>query len=120
MGTSLSIKKRVDTLRLRVELAIPPEKPEITGHLDVDYKILPKPEVTGMLDRDLRDEEFLTEVVVDVHGLGSPTSDDELTGQAAIDEVLTGHYSGYLVPAIVRAYVVHYGEARQGNSRKRR
>lgn len=120
MSTSFSQKKKVDTFSRRIELAIPPESPQITGHIMVDFKVLSKAEVSALSERGLSDEEYLPQIVEAVHGLGHPETDEELKGDAAMTEVLTGHYSMYLVPAIVSTYFEQFGEARRGNSKRRR
>ncbi len=120
MATSFSIKKKVDTFSRRIELAIPPENPEISGHITVDFRVRSKADVAQLAERGLPDEEYIPEIVAAVHGLGNPETDEELSGAAALDEVLTGHYSMYLVPAIVSSYFEQFNEARRGNSRKRR
>lgn len=120
MSTSLNLKKKVATFRKRIEIAIPPEKPEIQGHIDVDFKVKSKTEIAELSERGLSDEEYIHEIVDAVHGLGHPETDEELVGPAAINEVLTGHYSMYLVPAVVATYFEQFAEARRGNSKRRR
>lgn len=119
MGISFSLKQKVDTFARKIELAIPPDDPQITGHITVVYKVRSKAEVTELSERGLSDEEYIREIVTSVQGLGDANG-NELTGDAAISEVLTGAFSMWLVPAIVAAYFEQYGEARRGNSRKRR
>ena len=119
MSASFSVKKTVSTFKRRIDLAIPPENPQVTGHITVEYKVCSKADVKALSERGLTDEEYFPEIVTAVHGLGDE-SGNEMTGQAAIDEVLGGHFSMWLVPAVVTAYFEQYNEARSGNSRKRR
>jgi hypothetical protein len=120
MGTSFSQKKKVETFTKHIDLAIPPEDPQVKGYITVDYKTRTKAEVMELGERGLSDEEYIHEIVADVHGLGHPETDEELAGQAAINEVLTGQFSMWLVPAIVHTYFEQYNEARRGNSKRRR
>lgn len=122
MSTTFSQKKVVSTFRRRVHFAIPPppQKADITGYIEYDGKVKSKAEITELRDRNLTDEEYFAEICTAVYGLGHPESDEELTGQAALDEATTGRYSMYLVNGIVNDYFEHYGEGRRGNSKGRR
>lgn len=117
MSTTFSTKTKVDTFTRRVEINIP-DGPK--GHIEVDYKVKSKPEIQALGDSNLPDEEYLPEIVAAIRGLGDPETDEPLTGQAAIEEALNGHYSMYLTSAIVQEYFASYGEARKGNSKRRR
>ncbi|MGQ0529987.1 MAG: hypothetical protein ACT4PG_09280 [Panacagrimonas sp.] len=120
MSTTFSQKKKVETFSKKIDIAIPPENPVIKGHITVDFKVKSKTEIAELSERGLPDEEYIPEILDGVHGLGHPETDEELTGSAAVQELLTGRYSMYLVPAVVATYFEQYGEARRGNSRKRR
>ena len=117
---SLNVKKQVETFTRKIDIAIPPEKPVITGFIEVDYFIKSKPEVKELSDLNLTDEEYLPRIASNIRGLGGEKPEDAITGDAAFVEVLTGKYSMYLVPAIVTDYFEQYGQARRGNSRTRR
>lgn len=119
MSASFTIRKKVDTFGRRIELAIPPENPQVTGHIDVDYRVRSKAEVKELSERGLTDEEYIREIVSGVRGLGNEAGED-ISGDAAITEVLSGHFSMWLVPAIVSTYFEQYAEARRGNSKPRR
>lgn len=112
--------KKVETFARKVELAIPPDQPEIIGYITVDYRLRSKAQIKELSERNLTDEEYLPEIVAGIRGLGHPESGEELQGQAALDEALNGHYSMYLVGAIVGAYFEQFGEARRGNSKRQR
>lgn len=117
---TFSTKKKIETFSREIQLAIPPSNPQITGFITVEYKVRSKAEVKELSERGLQDEEYIREIVAAVHGLGHPETDEELKGEAALNEVLNGHYSMYLVPAVVTTYFEQFAEARRGNSLKRR
>lgn len=118
MSVTFSTKKPVDTFRRTVHIEIPDAG--ISGSVEVDYKVKTKPEIAELQERGLSDEEYLPEIVANVHGLGHPETDEPLSGQAAIDEVLTGRYSMWLTPRISHEYFAAYNDSRRGNSRRRR
>ncbi|HMN33910.1 MAG TPA: hypothetical protein PKE36_00645 [Chiayiivirga sp.] len=64
------------------------------------------------------DAAMVRELYDSFEGLGDDSGD--LNGEAAFEAVLTGPLSAYLTPAVVGAYFEQYGDARLGNSRKRR
>lgn len=123
--TTLSIK-RIDTLPLRIDIAIPPENPQIKGYFIGHAKVRGKAENKAVVDRALDgeqerepDEALVRELFERFDGLGDENG-NELTGEAAFAAVLTGPLSSYLTPAVVQAYFEQYGEARVGNSKRRR
>lgn len=114
----LSLKEQ-KTFPLRIEIAIPPERPTIKGHFEVDAKILTKDQLNELRERDLTDIEYMTELVADIRGLAD-SDGKPLEGQAAFDAVSKGLYSLYLTNAIVSTYFNQYGEANAKNWRPRR
>ncbi|MCK5772046.1 hypothetical protein [Algiphilus sp.] len=118
MSVTFSTKRSVDTFRRKIDIEIP--EAGISGSLEVDYKVKSKPEIADLQERGLTDEEYLPEIVAAIHGLGDPETDEPLTGQAAIDEVLHGRFSMWLTPRISQEYFAAYNETRKGNSRRRR
>lgn len=107
--------KQVSTFELRVDIAIPPEKPQVRGHFFVDALPRTRDEVKKLQDRGLSDEEYLREIAHDIRGLGD-ASGAALVGDAAFKAVLDGEYGMYLLPAIIGAYFEHFGEARRKNA----
>jgi hypothetical protein len=118
--TTFSTKKIVETAPLKIQLAIPPEKPQLEGFITVDAVLRSKPEIKALSEEGLQDHEYLPKIVTGIHGLGHPETDEPLTGEAAFEEALKGRYSMYITAAIVEGYFAQYGEARRGNSRPRR
>lgn len=114
MTTTFPIKK-VDTIEIKIDLAIPPENPVIKGQIAVDCFLLPKDKVKELLESGLDDADFLPKIAKAIRGLGNESGPIE--GKAAFDEVLTGQYSMYLLPAITQAYFEQFGEARRKNSK---
>jgi hypothetical protein len=119
-SVSFSTKKKITTFRRKIELAIPPEKPELRGYIEVDFKTKTKPEVKALGEQGLTDEELLPEICEAIHGLGHHETDELLTGDAAFKEALEGPFSMYIPPAIVEDYFAQYAQARRGNSRRPR
>ncbi len=110
---------------IRIDIAIPPEKPEIKGHFIGHAKIRSKADNKALLEKYSdwdgegdADEAMVRELYDSFEGLGDDTGD--LKGEAAFAAVLSGPLSAYLTPAVVGAYFEQYGDARMGNSRKRR
>lgn len=125
MGTTLKLSL-IKTAPLRIDIAIPPENPSIKGHFIGHAKVRTKAENKALLDQFQEwdgegdaDSALVRELFEGFDGLGDANGAD-LTGEAAFDAVLTGPLSSYLTPAVVQAYFDQYGEARRGNSGKRR
>jgi hypothetical protein len=120
MSTTFSTKKKISTFRRKIDLVIPPENPELRGHIHVDFKIMTKPQIKDLAEQGLTDEEYLPKIAEAIHGLGHPETDEPLVGEAAFKEALEGQFSMYIPNAIVEDYFAQYGQARKGNSRPRR
>lgn len=104
------------TFPLKIDIAAPPEKPVIRGSIVVHAKLLTKPDVRALSEEGLPDEEYLPRIAEGIEGL-EDADGNALTGQKAFDEVLTGSWSMYLLPAIVQAFFEQFGEARRKNFR---
>lgn len=124
MSTTLKITAP-ETAPIRIAIAIPPENPTIKGHFIGRAKLRSKVANKELLERlqDFdgdgdADEALVRELYDGFDGLGDDSG--ELTGEAAFEAVLRGPLSAYLTPAVVQAYFEQYGEARRGNSGKRR
>lgn len=122
MSTTLSLKP-VTTAPLMIEIAIPGG---VRGHFIGHARVRSKADNKALLERysDFQgegdpDEGFVRDLYDSFIGLGDENG-QELTGEAAFDAVLKGPLSAYLTPAVVQAYFEQYGEARTGNSGKRR
>ena len=120
----LTIKK-VETTPIKIAIAIPPENPTIKGSFVGHAKVRSKAENKALLERFQdhegegdADEALVRELYDRFEGLGNESG--ALEGDAAFNEVLRGPLSAYLTPAVVQAYYEQYGEARQGNSGRRR
>lgn len=123
---TLIATKAIHTAPLKITIAIPPENPTIRGYFTGHAKVRSKAENTALLERYQdwsedgdSDESLVRELYDGFSGLGDENG-QELSGEAAFDAVLSGPLSAYLVPAVVQAYFAQYGEARQGNSARRR
>lgn len=103
------IQKEVETFELKIELAIPPEKPQMRGYITVDAIPRTKEEVRALSKEDLSDEDYLRRIAVNIRGL-------EQTGDAAFVEVTTGKLSMWILPAIITAFFEQFGEARRKNA----
>lgn len=110
------IMKSMPTFPLKVELAIPPERPVMKGFITVDAVVKSKEEIKTLGEQNYEDGEFFDQLIQAVHGLGNDAG-AVLEGEDAMKEVKEGKLSMYLVPAIVSAYFEQYGEARRKNSR---
>lgn len=122
MNVTLTTKK-IDTAPLKIAVAIPPENPQIKGYFVGRAKIRSKAENKALFERidsgELSDDEALVrELYEGFDGLANEQG--PCVGEAAFQELLTGHLSAYLVPAVIQAYYEQYGEARQGNSKRSR
>ena len=118
--TTFSTKKVITTFPVRIDLALPPEKPELKGHIMVDAFARSKPEIKALSEEGLTDEEYLRRLVGGIHGLGHPETDAPLIGEAAFTEALEGRYSQWITAAIVDGVFAQYGAARTKNSKTRR
>jgi hypothetical protein len=107
--------KTIETFPLKVEIAIPPEKPIIQGTIVADCYIKNREEIKALNEEQLTDSEYFDRIVHGVRGLGNDNG--ALTGDDAMVEVKDGKYSMYLLPAVVGAYFEQYGEARRKNSK---
>ena len=124
--STLIATKPIGTIPLKINIAIPPENPTIKGHFTGHARVRSKKENKALLEKfqDFTgdgdsDEELVRELYEGFSGLGDDAG-QELTGEAAFDAVLKGPLSAYLMPAVVQAYYEQYGEARLGNSGRRR
>ncbi len=124
MSTTLKLAI-VATAPIRIGISIPPENPTIKGHFIGHAKLRSKVENKELLEKfgdwegeGDADAALVRELYEGFEGLGDDTG--ELKGEAAFTAVLTGPLSSYLTPAVVQAYFEQYGEARRGNSGKRR
>ncbi len=103
----------VKTYPIRVNIKSPVATGYFTGHAKVrsktDFDALAQAVSGG--EYEGRDEEALRELYDHFDGFGDSDG---------FAELLTGAASAYLYPAAIAAYFEHFGEARQGNSGKRR
>lgn len=103
----------VKTHPLKIDINTSVAKGYFTGHAIVR----PKDEVEGIrqavMDGEYedREEELLRDMFESFDGFG------EADG---FEEILKGKASAYLTPAAISAYFEQFGEARKGNSKKRR
>ena len=118
--------KAIQTAPLKITVAIPPENPQIKGYFTGHAIIRSKAENKELLDKFVdydgtgdADEELLRAVYDKFTGLGNEAG-EPLEGDAAWEAVINGPLSAYLMPAAIQAYYEQYGEARRGNSGKRR
>lgn len=109
--------KEIITFPMTVHLAIPPEDPTMKGSIIVDVAVKSRSEVKEMSEKNVPDEEFFRDIVKGVRGLGD-VNGNLLNPEDGVKEVLTGRFSMYMVPAIIKQYYEQYGEARQKNSEK--
>jgi hypothetical protein len=116
---SLRLKK-VDTVEMRINIAIGEGKGAIRGHITGHAKVRSKDEMRELTERDWKDDgEFLRECYARLDGI-EDADGNVLTGDDAFTEVCEGQFSMYLLPALCTAYVEQYGEARVGNSSRQR
>lgn len=133
------ILKAIDTVEVRVEVAIPPENPQIRGFLACDAIIRSKDEMKT-IQRMIEDGEFEGDADILINAPaptdkdGNPISEKGLfknirglvnvdgksleTYGEAIKEVTEGRYSVYLTSALVRKYFSHMQEAPGKNSKR--
>lgn len=125
MSVSFNLRP-IATAPIKITIAIPPENPSMRGHFIGNAKLRSKVENKALLEKYQdydgegdADEAMVRELYDGFTGLGDAEG-NALDGEAAFDAVLRGPLSAYLTPAVVQAYYEQYGEARQGNSAKRR
>lgn len=111
--------REVDTFEIRIDLAIPPEKPTMRGHIFVDAIPRTKEEVRELSRDELDDEAYLRQLVHGIRGLGDKNG-NPISGDDAFAEVATGKLSMWLMNAIIGAYFETFGEARRKNALPRR
>lgn len=135
------ILKAVTTLPLRVDIAIPPERPEIEGFLTCKQIVRSRPEmerVQQMLaDGDFENDADLLQnapapvdangvaigpkgLYSEINGLTDSTGRELKSYDEAINEVVNGPFSVYLVAALVRKYFGSMAEAPGKISRRSR
>jgi hypothetical protein len=112
--------KRVNTVPVRVEIAIGEGRDAIRGHVTAHAIIRSKDEMKAIAERDWNDDaEFIRYCYERVDGLEGDNG-EPLEGDAAFAEILTGPFSMYLTSALSRAYVEQYSDAHVGNSKRSR
>lgn len=103
----------VKTHPIRVDIKSPVATGYFTGHAKVrskaEFETLRQAVADG--EYEGRDEDALREIYERFDGFGDSDG---------FAEVLDGPASAYLYPAAIGAYFEHFGEARRGNSGKRR
>jgi hypothetical protein len=120
------VTKAIQTAAIKIQVAIPPEKPTIQGFITGHAIIRTRPEQQALLEKvDAgefeTEEEVLREMYSGFDGLGNEANGDQaLTGEDAWNELLTGPLSGYLPTAAIQAYYGQYGDARRKNSKRLR
>jgi len=117
------LTKKIETVPLKISIAIPPEKPVIQGMFIAHAFARTKEENKVLFDRVdagelTEDIDILKSLFQGFDGIGNEKGYCE--GEAAFVEIATGPNSAYLVPACIQAYYEQYGEAKQGNLRGRR
>lgn len=111
--------KKIATFPLKIDLAIPPQNPQIKGYITVDCKARTREENRELLDQNLADAEFLKEISVNIRGLGDADG-NAIEGEEAFKQCTEGEHSAWLLPAIVGAYYEQFGEGRRKNSKPSR
>lgn len=103
----------VKTYPIRIDIKSPVATGYFTGQAKVrskaDFETMRQAVVDG--EYDGRDEELLRDMYERFDGFGDSDG---------FAELLTGEASAYLYPAATTAFFEHFGEARKGNSGKRR
>jgi len=112
---------KTSTITLPVTIRLPTDEAGKTneGTINVRYHLLPKDQVVGMAREELSDREHIERTVVEISGFGDDDG-QPITGEAALDEVLNGRWSGHLQSAIIEEYYAHFGQVRVKNSRPSR
>lgn len=120
------VTKAIQTVAIKIQVAVPPEKPEVQGFFIGNAIIRTRPEQQALLDRVDNgefetEEQILREMYTGFEGLGTEANGDQaLTGENAWSELLTGPLSGYLPTAAIQAYYAQYADARRKNSKRLR
>lgn len=140
---SLTLRK-IDTVEVRVDIAIPPENPQIKGFLLCDAIVRNKKEMERIMDdlndgsykddgeflrnagkffnedarKDAGGEEILG-LFKNIRGLKDENG-VEMDYARAIKEVTEGELSSYLILALTKRYFQQFGEAQGKNSGKSR
>lgn len=104
-----------ETVAIRIDIAIPPENPEIKGFIMCDAIVRSKPEMDEIQRRVdegelARDDDMLTKAPLfkNIHGLEGQEGPCD-TYEKALKEVTEGPYSVYLTQALVKGYFGHFG-----------
>jgi hypothetical protein len=124
MAVTLVVKK-VQTAPLKIMLNV---NGVLNGYFTGHAKLRSKPEIKALSDRmdaeefKDNDAEFMHELYEGFDGLPNSAAGAgvEAKDSDAWDEVLIGPLSSFLSTAAVQAYFAQYGEARKGNSERRR
>lgn len=113
--------RRSNTVGRQVKVRLPTENPNtfVEGTLTAQVRIKTKDELKQFADEELSDAEYVRELVASVEGLGDEDG-NAITGDKAIDEVVSGPWSNYLTAAILQDYFEQFGEARVKNSKPSR
>lgn len=117
--------KKVEGISLNVAVRLPTDDPKVfnEGSFTVRLKNIKRGDLEGILERirsdELDDAGLLREHIIEVTGLGDENG-DPITGAAALEELLTGSASAYLVPAVVGEFFEHFKDARAKNSKPSR
>jgi hypothetical protein len=119
------VMKKVKTAPLKIMMSA---TGVLNGYFTGHAKLRSKPEIKVLSDRMESEEfkdndaDFMHELFESFEGLPNSSAGDgsEAKGDEAWDEVLIGPFSSFLSQAAVQAYFAQYGEARQGNSARRR
>lgn len=135
------ILKAIDTVEVRVEVAIPPENPQIRGFLLCDAVIRSKEDMRKLQEQlEAGDFDGDADILVnapapldkdgksigdkglfkDIRGLVNTEGKSLESYDEALREVTEGRYSVYLTSALVRKYFAHMQEAPAKNSKRSR
>lgn len=117
------VLKKIDTVELKVEIAIPPENPVIKGFITCDAVVRSKAEMKALSEK-LEEGEFTSDAELltkgdlyrDIRGLTNTDGKELKTFEDALQEVTEGKYSVYLTTALVRKYFGHTQDAQSKNS----
>lgn len=123
MSTTLMIKK-IDTLPVTVDVAIPPEKPVLKGKFVAHAKVRSKDEIKALGERissgefENNDEALLRELYTTFDGLGD--AEGPYDADKAWAFILKGQFSAQLTILLLNRYYEAHSEARQGNFARQR
>lgn len=118
--------KAIETVELRVDIAIPPENPEIRGYLTCTAVVRSKAQMQELSSR-IENGDFESDAQIlnegdlyrEIKGLQASDGKD-LVGREAFKECTEGPFGMYLTQALVKKYFSHFGEAQAGNLRRSR